>query len=145
MLKVSKLITIVLLISFIPVLFAGCGNSAQDSALIGAVIGTGIGALVGGDLASMAIGGSVGSGIGYWVGSEQEKHNAAVTKNQQFDSLNDMVESEMEGSEIVWITNSNGSKTPVKMVRSGNGYVGPRNDHYASLPSSQQLSPAYGF
>ena len=55
--------------------FAGCGNSAQDSALIGAVIGTGIGAIAGGDSTSMLIGGTVGGGIGYWLGGEQEKKN----------------------------------------------------------------------
>jgi hypothetical protein len=75
MLKPMKMITVILIISLIPMFFAGCGNSAQDSALIGAVIGTGIGAIAGGDPASMLIGGTIGGGVGYWLGGEQEKKN----------------------------------------------------------------------
>jgi len=139
MLKPNKMISVALIISIIAVFIGGCGSSAQDSALVGAVIGTGIGAIAGGDLASMAIGGSVGGGIGYWFGSEAEK-KAIAAENQQLNSLGALQE-----SEIVWVTNSNGSKTPVKMIRSGNSYIGPRNEHYVSIPSSQQLKPAYGF
>jgi hypothetical protein len=77
MLKPMKMITLILIISLIPMFLAGCGNSAQDSALIGAVIGTGIGAIAGGDPASMAVGGVIGGGVGYWLGGEQEKENVA--------------------------------------------------------------------
>jgi hypothetical protein len=75
MLKPMKMITVILIISLLPMFLAGCGNSAQDSALIGAVIGTGIGAIAGGDPASMAVGGVIGGGVGYWIGGEQEKKN----------------------------------------------------------------------
>lgn len=78
MLKSTKMIALVLIISIIPMFLAGCGNSAQDSALIGAVIGTGIGAIVGGDPTSMAVGGAIGGGVGYWFGGEQEKENETV-------------------------------------------------------------------
>jgi len=80
-LKPMKTITVILIISFIPLFFAGCGNSAQDSALIGAVIGTGIGAIAGGDPGSMLIGGTIGGGVGYWLGGEKE--NETVVSQYQ--------------------------------------------------------------
>ncbi|MCF7954761.1 MAG: hypothetical protein K9M75_03055 [Phycisphaerae bacterium] len=84
MLKPMKMITVVLIISFITLFFAGCGNSAQDSALIGAVIGTGIGAIVGGDPGSMLIGGTIGAGAGYWIGGQQEKEKEKQTVARQY-------------------------------------------------------------
>lgn len=45
----------------------------------------------------------------------------------------------------IWITNSNGSKTPVKLTRQGFGYVGPRGEYYHSMPTNEQLRVVYGF
>lgn len=140
MLKSMKSITVILLISFVAVFFAGCGNSARDSALVGAVIGTGIGAIAGGDGTSMLIGGTIGSGIGYWLGSQQEQNETVAVRNQELNSL-----SAQKNSKTVWIENSNGSRTPVRITRSGTDYIGPNNEHYASLPTEQQLRSAYGF
>jgi hypothetical protein len=46
---------------------------------------------------------------------------------------------------IVWITNSNGSKTSVKLRKSGPGYLGPRDEWYPSIPTNNQLRVVYGF
>jgi hypothetical protein len=46
---------------------------------------------------------------------------------------------------IVWITNSNGSKTSVKLRKSGPGYLGPRGEWYPSMPTNNQLRVVYGF
>ena len=46
---------------------------------------------------------------------------------------------------IVWITNSNGSKTSVKLRKSGPGYLGPRDEWYPSMPTNNQLRVVYGF
>jgi hypothetical protein len=45
----------------------------------------------------------------------------------------------------IWITNSNGSKTPVKLQRRGAGYVGPKGEYYCSMPTHRQLRVLYGF
>jgi hypothetical protein len=45
----------------------------------------------------------------------------------------------------VWITNSNGSLTSVKLHRSGPGFVGPRGEYYPDMPTKEQLRIVYGF
>jgi len=45
----------------------------------------------------------------------------------------------------IWITNSNGSKTPVTLARRSAGYVGPRGEYYRSRPTHRQLRVVYGF
>ena len=45
----------------------------------------------------------------------------------------------------VWITNSNGSKTPITLKRSGAGYIGPRNEVYQALPTEAEIKKVYGF
>ena len=46
---------------------------------------------------------------------------------------------------IVWITNSNGSKTSVNLTREGAWYVGPRGEYYMEMPTNEQLRVVYGF
>jgi hypothetical protein len=45
----------------------------------------------------------------------------------------------------VWITNSNGSRTSVKLKKSGPGYLGPRGEWYPNMPTNEQLRMVYGF
>ena len=45
----------------------------------------------------------------------------------------------------VWITNSNGSKTSVRLTRQGPWYVGPRGEYYTEMPTNEQLRVVYGF
>lgn len=45
----------------------------------------------------------------------------------------------------VWITNSNGSQTSVRLTREGGWYVGPRGEYYSQMPTNEQLRIAYGF
>jgi hypothetical protein len=45
---------------------------------------------------------------------------------------------------VVNIPNSNGSYTPVTLVKSGNGYVGPQGEFYPGSPSVDQLRVIYG-
>jgi hypothetical protein len=44
----------------------------------------------------------------------------------------------------VWITNDNGSQTPITLTPSGNGFVGPSNEYYATMPTEDQLRAQYG-
>ena len=50
-----------------------------------------------------------------------------------------------ESSISIWITNSNGSKTSVRLTREGPWYVGPRGEYYAEMPTNEQLRVVYGF
>lgn len=45
----------------------------------------------------------------------------------------------------VWITNSNGSQTSVRLTRQGPWYVGPRGEYYSEMPTNEQLRVVYGF
>ena len=56
----------------------------------------------------------------------------------------DSVRQEMN-TVTVDITNSNGSVSQVKLQKQGPGYVGPRGEHYETLPTEEQLKPVYGF
>ena len=52
----------------------------------------------------------------------------------------------VESSTIsVWITNSNGSRTSVRLTRQGPWYIGPRGEYYTEMPTNEQLRVAYGF
>lgn len=44
----------------------------------------------------------------------------------------------------VWITNANGSQSPVALTQDGPWYIGPRGERYFGLPSAQRLRVVYG-
>lgn len=44
----------------------------------------------------------------------------------------------------VWITNDNGSQTPITLTPSGNGFIGPSNEFYPTMPTEDQLKAMYG-
>ena len=46
---------------------------------------------------------------------------------------------------VVWITNSDGSRTAVELLRRGRGFVGPRGEWYPEIPTKRQIWLAYGF
>lgn len=113
---------------------SGCQEEGHGGALIGGLAGAGIGALAGGDTESTLIGAGVGAGAGYVVG-EQQKTNRKVDEVRVEANTN-----------YVNLTNSNGSITPVRIIRQGNIYVGPRGEQYANMPTVEQLTDAgYGF
>ena len=114
----------------------GCESDAQTGALLGTGIGAGVGALAGGDTEGTLIGAAVGGGAGYMLGNEGDKKKAAANRDAIRDEMN---------YETVWITNSNGSKVPVKLRKSGPNYIGPRGETYATMPTEDQLRPVYGF
>ncbi len=132
MIIVSMLIVVCLGWAFL----AGCESEAQTGALLGSAIGAGVGALAGGDTEATLIGAAVGGGAGYMLGGEGDKKKAAADRDQIRDEMNIVT---------VWVTNSNGSKIPVKLRKSGPNYVGPRGETYNSLPTQDQLRPIYGF
>jgi hypothetical protein len=44
----------------------------------------------------------------------------------------------------VWITNDNGSQTPVTLTPLNTGFVGPSNEYYPNMPTEEQLRALYG-
>jgi uncharacterized protein YcfJ len=115
----------------------GCESEAKNDALIGGGIGAGAGAIIGhqsGHAGTGAlIGGAVGGGTGYVIGNEKEKKQGTAVQSQQTNTV------------TVNVTNSNGSVTPVKLIRSGNNFTGPRGEVYDHLPTEAELKSAYGF
>lgn len=115
---------------------AGCETDAQNTALLGTAVGAGVGALAGGDTEGALIGAAVGGGTGYIIGNESDKQK----------TRDEMASIRAEQDTVtVWITNSNGSTTPVKLRRSGPGYIGPRGEHYPQMPTPDDLAKVYGF
>ena len=44
----------------------------------------------------------------------------------------------------VWISNANGSQSPVVLTQDGPWYIGPTGEHYYGIPTAEQLRAAYG-
>jgi len=49
-----------------------------------------------------------------------------------------------ETTVTAWITNSNGSKTPVTLKQEGPYYIGPSGEYYLGMPTEDQLRVLYG-
>ncbi len=115
------------------------GCDALSGTLIGAGSGAAAGAIAGNNIDGLsagegAIGGAVlGGVVGNVMGRQQEQidhaNAAAAAANQQ----------------VVYVQNSNGSQTPVTLVRVPSGWQGPRGEIYPYMPAENQLRRAYGF
>ncbi|MHC4477334.1 MAG: hypothetical protein ACYTEL_16930 [Planctomycetota bacterium] len=79
----------------------------------------------------------------------REEQEALERERQEWEQAQDQEPQENQEPEggvvVVEVTNSNGSKTPVRLTKQGDGYVGPKGEHYDRLPSEEQLWPVYGF
>lgn len=131
---IKILITAVVTLSFVFVV--GCESDAMSGAAVGSLAGAGIGQLAGRDTESSLVGAAVGGGIGYLLGNESDKKKAEAHRYELQDEMNTVT---------VNVSNSNGSIVPVRLKKHGVGYVGPRGEYYAKLPSSGQLRVVYGF
>jgi hypothetical protein len=58
-------------LSLVILALAGCGESRQDRAVSGGLIGAGAGALIGGDVTGALVGGAIGAGGGYATGKDR--------------------------------------------------------------------------
>lgn len=126
------------------VILAGCETKAQTGALVGAAAGAGVGQLIGRNTAGTLIGAGVGAAGGYIIGNEMDK--ADQRNNAPRASAAPAAATAADANaETVWITNSNGSQIPVKLVRDGNEYIGPRGERYTTKPTEEQLRAVYGF
>ena len=139
MLKRFVTLMVLVAVSVCVMFVGGCETESQNSALLGTAIGAGIGALAGGDTEGALIGGAIGGGVGYMAGNESEQKKTQQKTQQQIANVQ-----AQQNTETIWITNSNGSQTPVRLTRNGPGYIGPNGEHYSSLPTQEQLRQVYG-
>ncbi len=134
------IMTIIAVAGLITVGFtSGCENEAQTDALIGTGLGVGIAAVTGGEGSDLLVGGAIGGGAGYILGNEADKKKAQQTPVY---AAGTTTQQEIVS---VWVTNSNGSKTEVKLRKTSTGYMGPKGEVYSSLPTEDELRPVYGF
>lgn len=137
--KVGTILVLVMA-GFAALLVSGCETEAQTKAAWGTAIGAGAGQLIGGDTKATMIGAGIGAGAGYLWGSSEDKKKEQQAQTQAQTIQNDA------NTVTVWITNSNGSKTPVKLTRTATGgYIGPRGEMYDTMPTEDQLKKVYGF
>ena len=118
---------------------SGCENEAKTDALIGTGLGVGIAALTGGESKDLLVGAAIGGGAGYLWGNEADKKKA-----QQTPVLATGTTTQQEIISV-WVTNSNGSKTEVKLRKTATGYMGPKGEVYSGMPTEDELRPVYGF
>ena len=123
-------------VGFGAIMVSGCETKAQTGALLGTAVGAGAGQLIGRNTAGTLIGAGVGAGAGYMLGNEQDK----ARQRRETEAIRS--ESNIA---TVWITNSNGSQLPVRLVKDGPGYIGPRGERYPYFPTEEQLRQVYGF
>jgi hypothetical protein len=124
---------------------SGCQSDKQNKALLGSAIGAGVGYAVSGDAKGTAIGAGVGAGAGYMVGKDEPKQQTPPPPPPQQGYT--QPSAAVSGPPVsVWVTNSNGSQTEVKLTRNADGtYTGPKGERYATMPTEEQLKQAYGF
>ncbi len=130
------------------VLAGGCATPTYQqhpSAIGQAALGAALGGLAGGMIGNNSHG-AFGNGEGAVAGAALGALLGGALGNQE-DRFNAQLGavSEMASTVVVNVRNSNGSYTPVTLRRSGNQYIGPRGEYYASLPGEDQLKGPYGF
>jgi outer membrane lipoprotein SlyB len=134
----TVLVTIAIILSF--TFISSCSSDAGKGAGIGGLAGAGVGAIIGHQsghtVGGALIGGAVGGGAGYIIGNERDKKKTQA----EMDTMR--VD---ENSELVTVTNNNGSKILIRVQRQGTGYIGPRGEYYDHLPTDAELRPLYGF
>lgn len=124
----------------------GCTQATKGAGIggaLGALAGGVIGHQSGNTAAGAAIGAAVGGGGGYMLGNEMDKGDAQNQRDAN--AANAAAGLQAANTQIINITNSNGSITPVTIRRQGNVWVGPKNEIYNALPTVEQLKPIYGF
>lgn len=125
---------------------AGC-TSTQTGTAAGAGVGAGVGAIVGnnigkaGDDSNRAAGAAIGAVVGGLAGNTMGRQ---ADKQKSIDSRLSAAEQASQ-QQTVWITNSNGSRTPVTL-RAGTGgtWIGPKGETYTTMPTEAQLRSLYG-
>jgi uncharacterized protein YcfJ len=135
------------LLTIVVVISAGCDTAGKSGTLIGAGAGALAGQAIGHNTTGTLIGTGVGAVGGYIVGNEMDKKNAekqqSITGPTPSSTYNAPVSD--ANTVTIWLNNSNGSQTAVRLTRNGDGsYTGPRGERYQTIPTEQQLKQVYG-
>lgn len=78
---------------------------------------------------------------GAYIGPQGEYYSSMPSQEQ----LEKMYAVKSKPANItVWITNDNGSQTPITLTPCGTGFVGPSNEYYQTMPTEDQLKAMYG-
>jgi hypothetical protein len=81
---------------------------------------------------------------GGYLGPKGEYYSSMPT-NEQLRTFYGIQTATTKKNDItVWITNDNGSQTPITLTPSGVGFVGPSNEYYPTMPTEEQLKAQYG-
>jgi hypothetical protein len=134
------------LLTIAVVISAGCDTAGKSGTLIGAGGGALAGQAIGGNTEGTLIGAGIGAIGGYIVGNEMDKSKA---KKEQASTPAPAPSYNAPASDsntvTIWLNNSNGSQTAVKLTRNGDGsYTGPKGERYPAMPTEQQLKQVYG-
>jgi hypothetical protein len=135
----KKSVAVVLVLSLVLGLCAGCNegnghmklNPIYSQALLGALVG----GIVGYQSDEPGEGAAVGAvilGVGELLHQLDKDHQEREHKKKCDEQV------------VVEIHNDNGSSTPVKLRKEGEGYIGPKGERYEELPTGDQLKPIYG-
>lgn len=139
------MLSLLLTAAFLSAIFAaGCESKAGTGALIGAAGGALLGQAIGGNTTGTLIGAAAGAGGGALIGHAMDKSDEKKEKEKAASSPSASAASDAN-TVTVWLTNPNGSQTPVKLTRNADGsYTGPKGERYQTMPTEEQLRPVYG-
>lgn len=121
----------------------GCATTdVEQATALGAGVGAGLGMILGHNFGHSESDRLLGAAAGAVIGGSLARQQA----EQQRASARMNLVQQQQMMTTVWITNSNGSRTPV-LLRAADGgtFIGPRGEYYAGLPTEDQLRPIYGF
>ncbi len=81
---------------------------------------------------------------GGYIGPRGEYYSTTPTEEQLRTLYGIKTPKAKPNNFTVWLRNDNGSQTPVTLTPSGNGFIGPSNEFYPSMPTEDQLRALYG-
>ena len=141
MFKKVTLGLLTLAIAISTVFVTGCEKKSQSGALIGAGAGALAGQAIGRNTTGTLIGAGAGAIGGLLIGNAMDKSDEKKAKQ----AAPAASASSDQNTVTVWLTNSNGSQTPVRLTRNADGtYTGPKGEQYPTMPTEAQLKPVYG-
>lgn len=147
-----KVLNVLAVLVMVCILGSGCATNpygidkTTQGTILGTAIGAGLGSAAGNNFGHGAgdrdkaalIGGIVGGLVGNQIGRPMDRQDQQQVQLNQLQIQQSMV--------TIWVTNTNGSRTPVTLRQVDGGmYMGPRGEYYTGLPTADQLKPAYGF
>lgn len=131
---------VALIASLLPL--GGCGEGMKASDIYSASL---CGALVGGIIGYQSREEGEGAALGavvFGVGELLDQLDNLDNKDKQDRDNDDDGRTEIY---VIQVHNSNGSITPIEVEKKGDTFIGPKGEHYESLPTEEQLKPVYGF